>query len=273
MEPTTILALFTLKNNCATMLLTMFQFNISFLLRAFWLLPCLIMCLYQLVCYAGEGRFSQYQSLKDVVICIDPGHQAKPNYAQEAIAPHVKIYKDKTAPGTKGVATFLPEYKLTLEVALQLQKALENYHARVVMTRINNEVKISNVARAQLCNRSNAALVIHLHADAANDPAKQGMEVFYPNAKYVQDLNLIKKSQRAAQLIGESLGKTTQADVTYNGLRDDLIALNWSTQPVVLLEMGFMTNAQEDALLSSTAYQEKIVQAIVSGVVRFVAQN
>jgi hypothetical protein len=50
---------------------------------------------------------------------------------------------------------------------------------------------------------------------------------------------------------------------------DDLTGFNWSKIPVVLVEMGFMTNIQEDSLLNSGNYQNKIAQGIVEGLVLY----
>ena len=48
--------------------------------------------------------------------------------------------------------------------------------------------------------------------------------------------------------------------------RDDITGFNWSTVPVVLVEMGFLSNSDEDKLLSSNDYQEKISDALTKGI-------
>jgi N-acetylmuramoyl-L-alanine amidase len=63
--------------------------------------------------------------------------------------------------------------------------------------------------------------------------------------------------------------KTTKAKKAYRtGLipRTDLSGFNWSTTPVILVEMGFMTNPTEDRKLSTNSYQNKLVQGMVNGV-------
>jgi N-acetylmuramoyl-L-alanine amidase len=49
--------------------------------------------------------------------------------------------------------------------------------------------------------------------------------------------------------------------------RDDLTGFNWSTQPTVLIEAGFLSNNEEDMLLNDSVYQDRIVEGIVNGVI------
>lgn len=48
--------------------------------------------------------------------------------------------------------------------------------------------------------------------------------------------------------------------------RSDMTGFNWSTVPVVLIEMEFLSNPQEDKNLSSEEYQDKIAKAIAKGI-------
>lgn len=49
-------------------------------------------------------------------------------------------------------------------------------------------------------------------------------------------------------------------------IRDDMTGFNWSKVPVVLVEMGFLSNPREDKLLSSAEYQVKIATALANGI-------
>ena len=50
--------------------------------------------------------------------------------------------------------------------------------------------------------------------------------------------------------------------------RSDLTGFNWSKVPVVLIEMGFLSNPEEDNLLNSDSYQDKLAQGLCNGILR-----
>ena len=49
--------------------------------------------------------------------------------------------------------------------------------------------------------------------------------------------------------------------------------INWSSMPVTILEMGYMTNSTEDTNMSSENYQKKMVQGIANGIDNYYAGN
>ncbi|WP_293978545.1 N-acetylmuramoyl-L-alanine amidase, partial [uncultured Clostridium sp.] len=51
-------------------------------------------------------------------------------------------------------------------------------------------------------------------------------------------------------------------------VRDDMTGFNWSKVPVILVEMGFMSNPEEDKLLSDEGYQNKLAQGLCNGIVK-----
>lgn len=203
--------------------------------------------------------------LADKVICIDPGHQEVANFEQELIAPSSNEYKIKCSGGTQGIITGVPEHDLNLQVALLLRNELENIGATVVLTREEATVNISNIERAKIANNSESHIFIRLHADGSSNSAVNGISILVPSNKYIKDDQMLMDSNRAANCILEKLTEVTGAK--NNGIveRDDISGFNWSMVPVVLVEMGFMTNRDEDQLLNMTEYQDKIVSGIISG--------
>ena len=69
------------------------------------------------------------------LIAIDAGHQARGNFATEPVGPGSGTRKAKVAGGATGVASHVPEYKLTLAVSKKLQKELKARGYKVYMIR------------------------------------------------------------------------------------------------------------------------------------------
>ena len=202
--------------------------------------------------------------LNNPVICIEAGHQSKGNSSLEPNAPGSKTMKQKVLSGTQGRKTKKPEYELNLEVALKLEKALQkNYE--VIMVRRSNDVDISNSERALLCNAANADLMIRLHADGSDNHQMKGMSFLYPSldSKYTKEIS--QESLDVIKIVSKFIIQETGAKS--NGLkpRDDLTGFNWLKVPSILIEMGFMTNLEEDLLMSKVEYQDTIVKGIKEG--------
>ncbi|MGF7049951.1 N-acetylmuramoyl-L-alanine amidase [Paenibacillus sp. DS2015] len=220
----------------------------------------------------NQNKESQKQELelKKPIICIEAGHQGKGNSSLEPNAPGSKIMKQKVMSGTQGIKTKKPEYQLTLEVALKLEKAL-NKDYKVIMVRRTNDVNISNSERAILCNKANADLMVRLHADGSDNHQIKGMSFLYPllDSKYTKEI--APESLEAIKIISKYVIKETGAKS--NGLksRDDLTGFNWLKVPSILIEMGFMTNIEEDVLMSTSEYQDLIVRGIQKGLKAYYA--
>lgn len=216
---------------------------------------------------AGTAKASVNVTVKGKqVIAIDPGHQRKGDSSTEAIGPGSKTKKAKVASGTSGVASKVPEYKLTLAVSLKLREELWNRGYEVVMTRDKNDVNISNKERALLANESGADICIRIHADGSTNQSVSGASVLYPSSKNPYVSNLSKASKELAKEVITSYCKATQAKNRGMVARDDLTGTNWSTIPVIVLEIGFMSNPTEDKKMQTKAYQDKIVDGICNGI-------
>ncbi|MDQ0194138.1 N-acetylmuramoyl-L-alanine amidase family protein [Paenibacillus wynnii] len=201
---------------------------------------------------------------KKPVICIEAGHQVKGNSELEPNAPGSKTMKQKVLSGTQGIKTKKPEYQLNLEVALKLEKRL-NPDYKVIMVRRSNEVDISNSERAIFCNKANADLMIRLHADGSDNHKVKGMSFLYPSLDSKYTSKVAKKSLEVIKVVSKYVIQETGAQS--NGLkpRTDLTGFNWLEIPSILIEMGFMTNLEEDVLMSKPEYQDKIVAGIKAG--------
>lgn len=203
---------------------------------------------------------------KDIKIAIDAGHQARGNSATEPVGPGSSARKAKVAGGATGVASHVPEYKLTLAVAKKLQKELKARGYQVYMIRTKNNVNISNKKRAQLANKSGSDIYIRLHADSSTSRSVTGASGLYPSKanKYVSKLSA--KSKKLSSCLLKSYCKKTK--IRNRGLvaRDDLTGTNWSKIPVSLIEMGFLSNPSEDRKMQKSSFQTKMAKGIADGI-------
>ncbi|MDP4094173.1 MAG: N-acetylmuramoyl-L-alanine amidase [Bacillota bacterium] len=209
---------------------------------------------------------SEFAILKGKVICVDPGHQKKVDNSTEPLAPGSSIMKVKNPGGAAGRVTGVPEYVLNLNVSEMLKKELEKNGAKVVMTREANDVNLGNVKRAEIANEANADLYIRIHADSSDNTSIKGISVLIPSSKYIKDKNLLSESKTAGtDVLKELVGKTGAKS---RGVveRDDMTGFNWAKVPMLLVEMGFMSNADEDKLMDTPEYRAKLVNGMVSGI-------
>ncbi|ONI39078.1 N-acetylmuramoyl-L-alanine amidase [Candidatus Epulonipiscium fishelsonii] len=199
---------------------------------------------------------------QNFTVCIDPGHQAKGNNKTEAIAPGSTQKKAKVSSGTTGIGTKKPEYEVNLEASLILKQLLEKEGITVVMTREDHNVNISNAERAQISNNNKADMTIRIHCDSIDNSEKTGVTILVPSdtSKYTQ--SIYAESQKYAEYLKEAL---ISKDIQVNGIfkREDITGFNWSQVPVIILEMGFMSNWHEDKMLSSPEYQTKLMESVV----------
>ena len=198
------------------------------------------------------------------IICIDPGHQTKGDMSEEPVAPGSSEKKFKVSWGTQGVATKIPEYELTLSASKILKKDLEQMGFKVIMTRETNDVNITNSERAIFANDNNVDLVIRIHADGSDDSSTTGASLHIPSQDSQYTSKIYPESNECAKLISLQM-KQDGFKVNNIYQRSDLTGFNWSKVPVVLVEMGFMSNPEEDQKMAETSYQEKMMKSVAEG--------
>ena len=215
--------------------------------------------------FTGSFPVNAEKTDKIYKIAIDAGHQGKGNSKTEPIGPGAKVRKAKVAGGTQGVKSKVPESKLTLQIALKLEKELKKRGYKVYMIRRKQNVNISNKQRAIKANKSGADICIRLHADAAGSSVR-GASVLYPSKQNRYVGRLSKKSKKLSKNILDSYCKSTKFKKRGLSKRDDLTGTNWSKIPVALLEMGFMTNKTEDKQMQNKKVQKHMVDGIANGI-------
>ena len=202
--------------------------------------------------------------LSGKVIGLDPGHQAKGNSQKEPNAPGSSVMKAKCTTGATGAFTGTLESEINLSVALMLKDYLLEQGATVVMVRQSQNVDISNAQRALVFNEYETDLSIRLHCNSFSNQSVKGVLMMKP-----QKHAYLKESYDASEMIIKEVISETGALRRDDIITSDMTGFNWCTRPVVLIEMGFLSNPEEDRLLSSTEYQNKLARAICSGTVKY----
>lgn len=183
----------------------------------------------------------------DKVIVLDAGHGGS----------------DKGAIGTYGTT----EKSVTLAVALKTEKLLQAEGMKVVMTRrtdidVASPTASNSVELQARVDKTppEADIFISIHCNAFSNPASHGMETFYSNAN--------NGGQRLAQLLNEELAK--YGGLTNRGVKSaNFYVIKRAKCPASLIELGFITNPDEEVLLDDDHYQNILAGAIANAVKRF----
>jgi N-acetylmuramoyl-L-alanine amidase CwlD len=151
------------------------------------------------------------------------------------------------------------EKDLTLQIATALQKALEAKGAKVVMTRSDDSF-VSLQERVEISNRTQPDIFVSVHINSMPQVVSPmtGVEVYYRTPQ----------SKVLAIVLMNSLVSTLQATDRGIGERN-LYVVHHTIAPSVLCEVGFISNPDERALLLTPEYQQKIVQALSTGITTY----
>lgn len=184
-------------------------------------------------------------NVKNKIITIDPGHGGS----------------DSGAVGSNGYTEKEGAFAISQKVASILNQS----GAKVVMTRDsdvdvygpNASARNELQARVDVGNNANSDIFVSIHCNAFVNPAANGTQTFYYGSSY--------QGQRLAQSIQEKM-------IEANGLRDrgistcNFYVVKHSYMPAVLIETAFITNYDEEALLSDDEWQTTMAKAIAEGI-------
>lgn len=145
------------------------------------------------------------------------------------------------------------EKKYALDTAKRIEKGLKARGYRVVMTR-KGDYFVPLPTRAAISNRQRGAIFVSVHYNWARRASAQGTETFYYSGK---SYPLAANIQRELARISPSRGvKKARFHVLRNNVR-----------PAVLVEGGFLSNAQDLRRIKSSAYRQRVADAVVRGIV------
>ena len=200
-------------------------------------------------------------------VAIDAGHQGILNTGTEPIGPGSTTMKRKVTTGTHGNWSGLDESVLNLQVALKLKAELIARGYDVYMIRESQNVNISNAERAQLATQAGAEILVRIHANSSTNASVRGAMAYQPSSSNpFLSASVIAGSQRLTSLLLQ--GECAVTGLPNRGILtgDDMTGINWSTMPVSIIEMGFMSNREDDLYMASGAGQNAIVKGLANGI-------
>jgi N-acetylmuramoyl-L-alanine amidase len=207
-------------------------------------------------------------------VVIDPGHDERANLETEPIGPGSATRKIKDGGGTHGVVTGIREPDLVLDVSLRLRTLLRRAGVDVVMTRTRTAgASMGNIARAEIANRAGAALFLRVHADGHPDGSVRGTHILVPALRRGWTDDVYRSSRRAAARVLPELVRALGFPSRGITERSDFTGFNWADVPVMLVELGFMTNPGEDRALARSSVRDRAALGLCRGTLRALGRS
>lgn len=173
-------------------------------------------------------------------------------------------------PGSIGYKTKVHEDKLNLQMSKMLKEKLESAGINVVMTRENDNALIDGRGkkwkreemeeRRKLIVKTRPNMVISLHQNSYTNHSLRGAQVFYDKKSEI--------SKNIAESIQEQFKQNLDKSIK-SPSPGDYFMLKCSPAPSVIVECGFLSHPEEEKLLQTQDYQNKIIDSIYKGIVNF----
>jgi N-acetylmuramoyl-L-alanine amidase len=180
-------------------------------------------------------------------IVIDPGHGGN----------------DGGATGPTGAE----EKTVVLDISIRLAAALRNAGYRVTLTRTADET-VALGKRSDVANRMKADAFISIHANSFSDTGVKGVETWIASRRRAPSLAVNFQSRKLARGLQQAVVAATHT--RDRGVREGrYMVLSTSAVPAALVEIGFLSNAATEAMLSGAESRERIAQAMAKAVALF----
>ena len=201
-------------------------------------------------------------------IIIDPGHGGVDDTGCQA-------------------STGLLEKDVVLTLAKQIQQLNKQPEMQVYLTR-QTDTKKTHFERIQVANRNQGRLFLSLHCNASFSPHEKGIKIYLNNPKgqlrfpstigqapsgqrlkILAQANFLKQSRDFASDLQTELNFLTEIPATISEL--PLIALSEIYMPGVVLELGYLSNAEDLEQLSNPEYITSVAHVVTRAIQRYVS--
>ncbi|MBE3582830.1 MAG: N-acetylmuramoyl-L-alanine amidase [Limnochordaceae bacterium] len=163
------------------------------------------------------------------------------------------------------------EKQIVLDIALRLEKLLQQVGARPYLTRRMDDRFVDDLPipldkvkgldhRAELINQTEAEVFLSVHANSFPSPRWSGAQVFYQSGSA--------EGKRLAEAIQTELVRLLGPNQR-RALGGDFRVLRQSKVPAVIVEVGFLSNPEERARLQDPEYRQRVAEAILAGLIRY----
>lgn len=205
--------------------------------------------------YVSANESSEKGSKLNYTIVIDAGHGG-------------------IDPGSVGYKTKSPESELNLKYSLLLKEKLDKIGITTILTRktsdglygisTKNYKKRDMQARKDIIEKTNPNLVVSIHMNSFTNHSLRGAQVFYDGKN---DISLL-VSKSIQKLFNERVpcSKSTVS-------KGDYFMLKCSPAPAIIVECGFLSNAEDEANLLDNSYQDLITSCIFEGIINFISNK
>jgi N-acetylmuramoyl-L-alanine amidase len=168
-------------------------------------------------------------------------------------------------PGAISITGF-QEKAVNLSMALQLEEALKAQGYNVILTR-NEDLFVDLYDRSRIANSLNADLFISMHANSNIKSSITGLEVLYCPATSSEFK--LEDQYPFADTVYSSIIRNTGIPGRGVIKRPELVVLRETIMPAILIEIGYLSNPQDEALVRDPAYQMRVVQGITEGIAQY----
>ena len=129
--------------------------------------------------------------------------------------------------------------------------------------------QLSNKKRALMANESGSDILLRIHCNSVDSQSANGALTMSPTLSNPYCRSIAADSQELSECVVSTLCRRTGAVNRGVTQTDEMTGINWSKIPVTIVEMGFMSNQEEDQKLSDNHYQSMLAEGIADGVDRY----